>query len=122
MKRSPLRKKGVKVKEKDLLRTILEWLAYRGIFHYRNNSGAFITQNNHFVRFGTPGAPDIIAVVNGTFWGIEVKGTGGKQSDLQFEFMKKVTKEGGVYTLAYSLEAVEGMYKRLSTSQRLTFY
>jgi hypothetical protein len=36
-----------RVSEKDVQRAILDWLAWKRIFHYRNNSGAFKDTNNH---------------------------------------------------------------------------
>jgi hypothetical protein len=57
-------------KESDIQRTILEWLAAKRIFHYRQNAGAVKTENRFF-HFGTPGAPDIVAVVAGKYVGIE---------------------------------------------------
>ena len=96
----------VKVKEKDVQRTILDWLTVKKIFHYRNNSGGFKDSNNHFYRFGALGSPDIIAVLNGQYIGIEVKGTGGKQSDNQKNFQRELEKSGGTYILAFNLNDV----------------
>jgi hypothetical protein len=39
-------------------RQILDYLALKGIFHYRNNSEAFKRDDGHFYRFGnTPDHP-----------------------------------------------------------------
>jgi hypothetical protein len=48
--------------EKATQTAILEWLAWKRIFHYRQNSGGFKRDDGHFYRFGAKGAPDIIAV------------------------------------------------------------
>lgn len=94
------------MKESDVQRQILDYLALKRIFHYRNNSGAFKRDDGHFYRFGATGSPDIICVVNGQYVGIEVKAANGKQSDHQKEFQKSLDAAGGKYILAYSLEDV----------------
>lgn len=92
--------------ESDLQKLILDWLAVRVIFHYRQNTGAFKNKDGGFYRFGTKGAPDIIAVIKGQYVGIEVKGPKGKQSDDQKVFQHRLQGAGGKYILAYSLEDV----------------
>jgi hypothetical protein len=62
------------MKESYVQRQILDYLALKGIFHYRNNSGAFVDSQKHFYRFGALGSPDIICVIKGQFAGIEVRG------------------------------------------------
>jgi hypothetical protein len=94
------------VKESDIQRQILDYLALKRIFHYRNNSGAFVDSNKHFYRFGALGSPDIICVIAGQYVGIEVKAPKGRQSDHQKEFQKNLEEAGGKYVLAYSLDDV----------------
>jgi hypothetical protein len=95
MKRSP----RPKLKEKDTQRAILDCLAAKRIFHYRNNSGGFKDSQNHFYRFGALGSPDIIAVIGGKYIGIEVKGSDGKQSEYQQRFELELVRAGGMYIL-----------------------
>jgi Holliday junction resolvase len=97
---------GPREKESDVQRAILDYLELRGIFHYRNNSGGFRDAKQHFYQFGAVGSPDIVAVMNGRYVGIEVKGTSGKQSDHQKEFQQKLEAAGGKYILARSLDDV----------------
>ncbi len=92
------------MRESAIQAQILQYLTLKGIFHYRNNSGGFKDANNHFYRFGALGSPDIICVVKGQFVGIEVKASGGKQSDHQISFQKRLEAAGGRYLLIYSLE------------------
>src|ERR1700721_165734 len=94
------------MKESDVQRQILDYLTLRGIFHYRNNSGAFVDSQKHFYRFGALGSPDIICVINGQYVGIEVKAPKGKQSEHQKEFQKQLEAAGGRYLLVYSLDDV----------------
>ncbi|SRR5260221_6482461 len=97
----------LKIKEKDLQRAILDYLTLKKIFHYRNNSGAFVDSNKHMYRFGAVGSPDIVCVIDGMYVGIEVKGTGGRQSDNQKEFELRLQAAGGEYILAYTIEDVQ---------------
>lgn len=101
----------IHVPEKEIQRSILDYLGKRGVFHWRNNSGAHVSEykgKKRFVRYGTLGSPDIIAIISGFFVGIECKAEGGKQSDDQKEFERNVLAAGGVYLLVNSFdEAVE---------------
>lgn len=92
--------------EHDVQSQILGWLAQKGIFHYRQNTGAAKLTGGHWVRFGKKGAPDIVAVEKGRFIGIEVKKVGEEQSDDQFTYEKNLRRAGGEYILAYSLDDV----------------
>lgn len=91
--------------EKDVQRTILDWLELKRIFHYRNNTGAFKDAGTGaWYKFGAVGSPDIIVVKDGKFIGIECKSTTGKQSDNQKEFQLALELAGGRYVLAHSLD------------------
>ena len=94
------------MKESDLQRTILAYLALKRIFHYRNNSGAFKDATGHLYRFGAVGSPDIVCVKGGKYIGIEVKGPKGRQSTGQVAFQEALQKAGGEYILAHELEDV----------------
>jgi hypothetical protein len=94
------------MKESYVQRQILDYLALKRIFHYRNNSGAFVDSQKHFYRFGAVGSPDIVCVIHGQYVGIEVKAPKGGQSDHQKEFQKQLEAAGGRYILAYSLDDV----------------
>lgn len=51
--------------------------------------------------YSEAGTPDILACVNGYFIAIEVKGEGGKPSELQLEKIKQIRKAGGFAYVAY---------------------
>jgi hypothetical protein len=98
-------------KEADVQRAILNYLALRGIFHYRNNSGAFVfpataTTARRFIKAGALGSPDIVCVIDGQYVGIEVKAPKGRQIDNQKKFQWQMEAAGGKYVLAYSLDDV----------------
>jgi hypothetical protein len=94
------------VKESEIQKQILDYLALKRIFHYRQNSGAFDNGKGAFYRFGAVGAPDIICVIAGQYVGIEVKAPRGKQSDHQKAFQQALEAAGGRYLLAHSLDDV----------------
>lgn len=96
--------------EHDAQKAILDWLACRRIFHWRNNSGAMVSEykgKSRFMRFGSPGSPDIFAMHKGVCYGIEVKAEKGKQSDAQKEFQLRFEAAGGVYIVAKGIDEVE---------------
>ena len=108
--------------EKDIQDTILEWLAIVKIFHYRQNTGAFSKEyirkrdgvkKRSFIRFGHPGASDIVCVVKGLYIAIEVKDHKGKQSEDQIAFQRSVEAAGGHYLLVRSLDEVKMFFKVL---------
>ena len=95
--------------EHDAQKAILDWLAYRRIFHWRNNTGAMVSEykgKTRFMRFGSVGSPDIFVLKNGVCYGIEVKGPKGTQSDAQKEFQVRFEVAGGVYILAKGIDEV----------------
>lgn len=93
------------VSEHETQSAILEWLDIKRIFHYRQNTGG-AKLKGFYVKFGRPGAPDIVAVIEGRFIGIEVKREGKVQSKKQVEFEMELFRAGGQYILAYSLDDV----------------
>lgn len=88
------------VPEAEVLRQCLDLLALRGVFHYRNNTGAVTREDGgrkRFVRFGARGAPDIVAIVFGRYVAIECKRPkGGRLSGDQEAFLANVAAAGGV--------------------------
>ena len=79
----------------DTQRAILDYLALKKRFCWRNNSGAFKTDRGGFYRMETPGAPDIICAIEGQFVGIEVKGEQGKRNRNQVAFKEQLEAAGG---------------------------
>lgn len=86
------------------MRACEQYLCAKGVFHYRNNSGATKTPHGSFVRFGAVGSPDIVAVCSGRYVGIECKTGKGKQTDNQKSFQEALERAGGMYLLVRSLD------------------
>lgn len=69
----------------------------------------FFPANN---GFGKSGIPDIIAIVDGHFVGVEVKSATGKPTELQKICGKQIEKAGGTWMVvsdAVTLEALEAV-------------
>lgn len=75
-------------------------------FAFRMNTGA-TKVGDRFITFGLKGQPDIFAIMNGRFIGIEVKAAKGKQSEAQKNWETNCTLAGGLYILARSVEDVQ---------------
>lgn len=87
--------------EKYITKQIKDYLKSKDIFHWK------VWQGLGSVH----GVPDIIAIKNGLFIGIEVKGLKGKLSDKQKDFGDKIIAAGGKYIVAKSIQDVcEGIY------------
>jgi len=90
--------------ESKVVAACLDYLRIKNIFAYRQNSGAMKTEAGGFIRFGSVGAPDIIAVIKGKYVGIECKFRNGKQSQNQKNFQEDLEKAGGRYLLVYGVD------------------
>ena len=97
--------------EKHIQSSILQYLAYNRVFHWRNNTGAMKTEHGGFIRFGAVGSPDIFAMKGGVIYGIEVKNEKGKQSEDQKAFQFAFEASGGKYILARSIDDVASWIK-----------
>jgi len=97
------------VKEADIQRAILDYLAMRRHFFFRCNTGAYKTEHGSYVRYGTKGAPDIIVVANSNMIGIEVKTPKGILSDDQAAFGEALKAAGGIYLVARSIDDVQAL-------------
>ena len=100
----------MKITEQQIVKSILDYLVMKKVFHYRQNSGAFQTPSGGFYRMGVVGMPDIVVVKDGKYIGIEVKVPGKKQNPNQVEFQRQLEKAGGVYLLVTSVEEVVGYF------------
>lgn len=110
--------------EKQIQDEILGWLLYNGYFVWRNNTGSLpvanapvkgaIAPQKQFrrIKVGYKGSADIIGLHKdgtGRFIAIEVKSKKGKQSVHQKIFEAQITRLGGIYILAKSLDDVKAI-------------
>ena len=94
---------NLKVRERDVQKAVLQFLALKRVWAWRNNVGATVIENREnrgrrFIRFGSPGMPDVMAVLpSGKVFHIECKSGTGKQSEAQLEWQKKAEDHGHYY-------------------------
>lgn len=97
-----------KASEKDVQKAILDYLAIKGYFFWRNNTGGFRDKRDHFYQFGKVGSGDILGMTKeGRFFSIEVKAKGKKPTDHQVAFIQRVTANKGIAFVAYSVDDVQ---------------
>lgn len=121
-----------KIRERDVLRTVLDLLAVKKIWHRRMNTGA-VKAEGRFFRFGSVGMADALALPkspcgagccprpaeedDAVLWElrhcqaqhpvplwIECKSPGGRQSEAQRAFQAEVEAEGHSYLLVSDID------------------
>lgn len=105
------------VKETDIQRQIIRWLYKAGIFCWRNNSmGVFDPKLKIYRKPNGEGyingVSDILGVVKGKMLAIEVKKPGGRISTEQKEFIERLSSDGHVAFVAYSLDDVIAEFQK----------
>lgn len=83
------------MKESTIENDILQYLNYMGGYFWRTHD------SKH--RPCTPGIPDIMGVLDGTFYAIEVKKPGGKMAKEQDAFFERIRQHGAVCAVAQSV-------------------
>ena len=85
------------VLEKDIVKAILQYLrTIPRCFCWKEHGG----------MYGTAGIPDIIACVDGQFFGFEVKTVDGKPTKLQEAAIRRIQASGGTAAVVRSVEEV----------------
>ena len=90
-----------KATEAQIQKGIINYLKDKGIFYWRNSVG----QRGN-IHYGEKGSPDIMALVDGELFGVEVKTYNGKQQKEQKEYEVEFVRNGGFYILARSIDDV----------------
>lgn len=94
------------VTESDVLHAVMDYIQRIGGYAYRQNSGAVVSEykgKKRFIRYGEPGASDIVAVVprTGSIGAIalfiECKDETGKQSPAQRDWQTTMEIRGAIY-------------------------
>lgn len=85
------------MKESDIVKAIMKYLkTVPGCFCWKEHGG----------MYGTAGIPDIIACINGRFFGFEVKTEDGKPTKLQEATIRKILAAGGTALVVRSVDEV----------------
>jgi hypothetical protein len=97
--------------ESKLVKAALEYLSYRGIGVWRNNTGAVVSVykgRKRIIRYGKKGSSDIIGLIpGGRFIGVECKQPKEKQTLDQRLFQQFIESLGGLYVLARNLDDIQ---------------
>lgn len=99
--------------ESEIQKSICDYLALRKVFFWRNNNVPIYDATHKLFRrmpqYTMKGIPDIIAVKQGQFIGLEVKRDKTYQSEHQKAFQGLVERAGGLYYVVRSIEDVQSI-------------
>lgn len=99
--------------ETDILRSICDYLAYKGYFFWRNNNiPVYDTSRKAFRRMpkhSPKGLPDIELIKDSCWVGLEVKTLLGKQTPDQKAFQRRCIDEGVEYHIVRSITDVQNL-------------
>ena len=85
------------MKEADIVKAIMRYLkTVPGCFCWKEHGG----------MYGTAGIPDIIACIDGHFYGFEVKTENGRPTKLQEATIRKILAAGGTALVVRSADEV----------------
>lgn len=95
--------------EGQVVNACIRYLWLKGCFVWRQNTGAYKPEgSNRFIRYGTPGCPDIVGLTpSGRFLGVECKVGLAKQTPHQVTFQNHIERHNGIYILARSIDDLE---------------
>ena len=98
--------------ENEVLKQCLEYLQIKGIFAFRNNTGA-VKIGKRFIRFGYAGSSDILGILpDGRFLAVECKREkGGVVSPVQKMFLKEIQDNNGVACVVHSAKELAEILK-----------
>ena len=82
------------------------------ISHYRQNGGAFKAEKGFMRTASVNGLPDIVAIKDGIYIGIEVKAPKGTQQKSQKAIQAEIERAGGKYILTRSLDDVRQVFEK----------
>lgn len=106
-------------KESNVQKTVQLAASTVGTTTWRNNTGAYRTEDGHFIRYGIPltgGGSDLLGITPvvitadmvgqtvGVFTALEIKTKTGKARQNQLEFIDFVLSKGGKAGIARSAE------------------
>ena len=94
------------MKESEIQKQCIDWLRANGFWANKLHVGPIQLGNGkRWAKNPLRGAPDIIAIRDAIYYGIEVKRPGGKLSNEQIRFHEEIRAKGGaVIMVVYSLE------------------
>lgn len=103
--------------EKDIQRSVLQWLALVGVFAFRVNSGGMRWQDtkgkSRYMQFNTAkGCSDVLAILpDSRFGAFEIKRPGKVPTDDQKVFLARVQQAGGVAVFCTGVDDLRAKLK-----------
>lgn len=92
--------------ESDIVKAIMKYLkSVPRCFCWKEHGG----------MYGTAGIPDIIACINGHFFGFEVKTDVGKPTKLQEATIRKILAAGGAAVVVRSVDEVKAVVNGINS-------
>ena len=105
------------IPERDIQSAIIELIHLRGGVVTRINSGSAIFRDSsgrtNVIRGAEKGTSDIIALYCGKYLAIEVKSGKNKPTPEQLEFGRRVRDAGGLFLVAYDVDAVISLLEQV---------
>ena len=95
--------------ESIVLDGCLRYLQARGIYCWRNNTGAVEIRPGQWVRFGKKGSSDILAILppGGRLLCVECKAPNGKLTPEQKQFLEEIRELGGLALMVRGWEELD---------------
>jgi hypothetical protein len=97
--------------ESEIQRAICDYLAYRKVFFWRQNTAPTFDRATQSYRamptYAMRGVPDIIVIKAGQFIGLEVKADRGRLSADQMTFSDCARRAGAQYHVVRSIDDVQ---------------
>lgn len=97
--------------EQVIQKEIVDYLRSNGFFVWRNQVQGVMVGKGRRVKSQNTGSPDLMALKDGQFYGIEVKKPGGKVAAHQIEWLAKARTYGASVMIARSVDEVEAYLK-----------
>ena len=92
------------MKESDIQRDCESFLKLHNFFYWRNHTSGVRFRGKGMAKSRNKGSPDIMAIKDGVFYGIEIKKPNGILSRDQIEWLEKAERHGGVTLVVRSVE------------------
>lgn len=91
------------MKESVIVKSILRYLkTVPHCFYWKEHGG----------MYGTAGIPDIIACIDGRFYGFEVKTSKGQPTKLQGAMIRRIRSAGGTAAVVRSVDDVKNIIEK----------
>ena len=87
----------------------------KAIMKYLKSVPRCFCWKEHGGMYGTAGIPDIIACINGHFFGFEVKTDVGKPTKLQEATIRKILAAGGAAVVVRSVDEVKAVVNGINS-------